>query len=54
MAAIPDVDRYRPAAEVTVTELWPRIARMADELLERGALGADDARKLAERAEWCW
>jgi hypothetical protein len=36
-----------------VVELWPRIARMAIELLERGRLDAEDARRLSQRAEWC-
>ncbi len=55
MAAIPDVvERCRPGAEALVRDLWPRIERMALELLEgRGALGADEARKLSQRAEWC-
>jgi hypothetical protein len=46
---IRNMDCYRPAAEAMVVELWPRIERMADELLERGRLDAEDARRLSQR-----
>jgi hypothetical protein len=53
IAAIKDVDRFWPVAEALVAELWPKNGKMALELLARGALNAEEARRLGARAEWC-